>query len=109
MRGLAGTSANTESSQDSEISSQMADGCCSEGCYQQFIPQEILDFKLCMKELSNGERDVFLMEKLQVSICDSKLSLMYNHERQLKGKEWAASMLLIIGLCVRVLFATFTR
>ena len=71
-RGLAGASASQESSQDDEMSAQIAGGCgCSEDCYQQFSPQEILDFKLSMRELSKGERDLFLMGKLQVCIRDS--------------------------------------
>ena len=81
-RGLAGASASQESSQDDEISAQIAGGCgCSE---EQFSPQEILDFKLSMRELSKGERDLFLMGKLQVCI---RLSLMPDHERQLKSNE----------------------
>ena len=66
----ASTGVNQEDEID-EIAAEIEKGCgCSEDCFRQFTLQEILDFKLSMRELSKGERDLFLMGKLHVSIRD---------------------------------------
>ena len=54
-----------------DIAAEIEKGCGgSEDCFRQFTTQEILDFKLGMRKLSKGERDLFLMGKLDVSIRD---------------------------------------
>ena len=70
---LAVTGPSTDAGGDGEfevIADEFKKGCCKERCYEQFSPPEILDFKLSMRELTKGERDLILMGKLQVVTRD---------------------------------------
>ena len=108
---LAVTGPSTDGGGDGElevIADEFKKGCCKERCYEQFSPPEILDFKLSMRELTKGERDLILMGKLQVVIRDPA-TISHARAKKPTKRQRLTCTCSITGVCVKKPSALYMR